>query len=181
MCSSDLLSGNSLIGNANLITKVYFPRMLIPAAAVMAGLADLAIAFVLMFLLLPCYGMGLRPHLLMLPVLVALTTLLAIGAGMWLSALNVKFRDIRYAIPFAVQLLMFATPIIYPSTLVPARWRWLLLLNPLAALIEGYRAAFFGRPFAWGPLGLSAAMILGLLLLAAYDFKRMENTLADLV
>ncbi|MDX2031107.1 MAG: ABC transporter permease [Blastocatellia bacterium] len=174
-------SGNSLVGNANLITKVYFPRMIIPGAAVAAGLVDLAIAFVLMFILMLYYGTGFFPGLLMLPILIGMTTLLAVGIGMWLSALNVKYRDIRYAIPFAVQLLMFASPIIYPVTMVPERWRWLYRLNPLTPLIEGYRAAFFGGAFEWGALGLAAIISLLIFLAAMIDFKRMERTLADLV
>lgn len=174
-------SGNSLVGNANLITKVYFPRMIIPGAAVAAGLVDLFIAFVLMFILILYYGTGFFPGLLMLPLLIMMTTLLAVGIGMWLSALNVKYRDIRYAIPFAVQLLMFASPIIYPVSMVPERWRWLYKLNPLAPLIEGYRTAFFGGAFEWGALALSAVMSLVIFTLAMIDFKRMERTLADLV
>jgi lipopolysaccharide transport system permease protein len=174
-------SGNSLVGNANLITKVYFPRMIIPGAAVAAGLVDLAIGFVLMFILMLYYGTGFHPGLMMLPILIGMTTLLAVGIGMWLSALNVKYRDIRYAIPFGVQLLMFASPIIYPVTMVPERWRWLYRLNPLTPLIEGYRAAFFGGAFEWGALALAAVISLLIFLAAMIDFKRMERTLADLV
>ncbi|MCI0559447.1 MAG: ABC transporter permease, partial [Nitrososphaera sp.] len=142
-------SGNSLIGSANLISKVYFPRMIIPGAAVGAGLVDFAIAFTILIGLMIYYGVGVSWSLVMLPPLVLLTTLLAMGVGMWMSALNVKYRDIRYALPFMIQLWMFATPIIYPSTLVPEGWRWLLALNPLTGIIEGYRDALFGREFDW--------------------------------
>jgi len=174
-------SGNSLVGSSNLITKVYFPRMIIPGAAVAAGLVDLFIAFGILIVLMIYYGAGGTWNLLMLPALVVLTTLLAIGIGMWTSALNVKYRDIRYALPFAIQLLMFATPIIYPVSIVPARWRWLLNLNPLTGIIEGYRAAFFGRPFDRPTLAASAVITLALLIYAAYYFKRMERTFADIV
>jgi lipopolysaccharide transport system permease protein len=174
-------SGNSLVGSANLITKVYFPRMIIPGAAVAAGLVDLLIAFAILIVLMIVYGVGASWGLLMLAPLVILTTTLAIGMGMWTSALNVKYRDIRHALPFAIQLLMFATPIIYPLSIVPSRWRWVLTLNPLTGIIEGYRAAFFGRPFNWPLLAISAAITFGILIYSAYYFKRMERTFADIV
>ncbi len=174
-------SGNSLVGNSNLITKIYFPRMIIPTASVAAGLLDFAIAFGLLVVLMVYYGVGLSLNILMLPVLVLLTSLLAIGVGMWMSALNVKFRDVRYALPFLIQLGMFATPIIYPASLVPAKWRWLLALNPLTGQIEAYRAAFFNKPFDWTALGISAALTLAILFYAAFTFRRMERSFADVI
>ena len=174
-------SGNSLVGSAHLITKVYFPRMIIPGAAVAAGLIDLMIALGILIILMIYYGVGATWNLLMLPALIILTTLLAIGVGMWTSALNVKYRDIRYALPFAIQLTMFATPIIYPVSLIPERWRWAFNLNPLTGIIEGFRASFFGRPFDWTALAFSAAITFALLIYAAYHFKRMERTFADIV
>ena len=174
-------SGNSLVGSAHLITKVYFPRMIIPAAAVAAGLIDLMIAFGIMIVLMVYYGVGMTWNLLMAPALVAMTALLAAAVGMWTSALNVKYRDIRYALPFAIQLLMFVTPIIYPVSIVPERFRWALSLNPLTGIIEGYRTAFFGRPFDWDALAISAAITFGLLFYAAYHFKRVERAFADIV
>ncbi len=174
-------SGNSLVGSANLITKVYFPRVIIPGAAVAAGLVDLLVAFVIMVGLMVYYQVGATWNLLMLPALIILTALLATGVGMWMSALNVKYRDIRYALPFAIQLLMFLTPIIYPVTLVPERWRWLLKLNPLSGIIDGFRSALFGRPFDWGMLSASVLITLAVLLYAAYVFRRMERTFADIV
>ncbi len=174
-------SGNSLVGNSNLITKVYFPRLIIPMASVGSALVDFAVAFGLLLILMFYYGVGLSPSILMLPVLVLLTTLLAVGVGMWMSALNVKYRDIRYALPFLIQLGMFATPIIYPSSLVPEKWRWLLFLNPLAGQIEAYRAVFFGLPIPWTALGISAAITLVILFYAAFMFKRMEKSFADII
>ncbi|MFL6466526.1 MAG: ABC transporter permease [Pyrinomonadaceae bacterium] len=174
-------SGNSLVGSANLITKVYFPRMIIPMAAVASGLLDFAIAFLLLVVLMVWYGAMPGAGILMLPVLVLLTSLFAAGAGMWMSALNVKYRDIRYALPFLIQLGLFVTPIIYPTSLVPEKWRWLLYLNPLTGQIEGYRSAFFGRPFDWAALGVSAALTVAILLFAAYNFKKMERSFADVV
>lgn len=174
-------SGNSLVGSANLITKVYFPRMIVPGAAVCAGLVDLAIAFVILAVLMVWYGVPVGWSALLVLPLTLLTTLLALGVGMLMSALNVKYRDIRYAVPFIIQLWMFASPIIYPASMVPAKWRWVLLLNPLAGLIEGYRSALFGLSIDWAPLGLSAATAAALLAYAAYAFKRMEREFADLI
>jgi len=174
-------SGNSLVGSANLITKVYFPRMIIPGAAVAAGLVDLAIAFLILIALMIYYGVGSGWGVLMLPPLVALTALLALGVGLWMSALNVKYRDIRHALPFLVQVWMFASPIIYPSSMLPEKWRWLIALNPLTGIIEGYRAALFGREFDWKAIALSTAVTLALLVYSAYTFRRMEKSFADIV
>ena len=174
-------SGNSLVGSSNLITKVYFPRMIIPGAAVGAGLVDFAIAFLLLIGLMVYYGVAVTRGLLMLPALVLLTTLLAIGVGMWMSALNVKYRDIRYALPFLIQLWMFASPIIYPPSMVPAEWRWALALNPLTGIIDGFRSALFGRAFHWPALGIATVITLGVLVYSAYSFRRMEKSFADVV
>ncbi len=174
-------SGNSLVGNSNLVTKVYFPRMIIPTASVAAGLLDFVIAFGLLGVLMFYYGVGLSLNLFMLPVLLILTSLLAIGIGMWMSALNVKYRDIRYALPFLIQLGMFATPIIYPSSIVPEKWRWLMAFNPLAGQIEAYRAAFFGLPFDWFALSTSAVLTFAILIYATYNFRRMEKSFADII
>src|SRR5229473_3593438 len=151
------LSSNSLVANNNLITKVYFPRLAIPAAPVIAGLADLAIA----------------SALLMLLPLVAATVMFTAAVGAWSAAINVKYRDVRYLLPFAIQILMFLTPIIYPVSFVPARWRWVLGLNPMSGIIQGFRDAVFGRPFQWPALALSFAMVSGLGLLAVLFFRRM--------
>ena len=174
-------SGNSLVGSSNLITKVYFPRMIIPLASVASGLLDFAISFGVLLMLMIYFGTGFTVNMLILPVLVILTSLLAVGIGMWMSALNVKYRDIRYALPFLIQLGMFATPIIYPASIVPEKWRPLLALNPLTGQIEAYRAAFFGRDFDWFSLGISAVLTLGILIFAAFAFKKMEQSFADLV
>ncbi len=174
-------SSNSLVGNAVLITKVYFPRMVIPAAAVGAGLVDFAIAAVILIAMMAWYGVGLSISVLMLVPLVILTVILALGVGTWLSGLNVKYRDVRHALPFFVQLWMFATPIIYPTTFVPQRWRWLLVLNPLTGNIEGYRSALFNRPFDWSHLAVSAFMGVAFLVYALYSFKQMERDFADVI
>lgn len=174
-------SGNSLIGSSNLITKVYFPRMIIPGAAVAAGLVDLIVGFGILIGLMAYYRIMPTANLLLAPVLIVLSTLLAVGVGMWTSALNVRYRDIRYALPFGIQLLMFASPVIYPTSLAPEKWLWILRLNPLWGLIEGFRASVFGRPFDWASIGLSLIITLLILLYAAYDFRRMERTFADII
>lgn len=174
-------SGASLIGSTNLITKVYFPRMIIPGSAVLAGLVDFGIAFSILVVLMVYYRIALTWNVLLLPGLVVLTTLLAIGVGMWMAALNVKYRDIRYALPFGVQLLMFVTPIIYPSSMVSDQWRWLLWLNPLTGVIEGYRSALLGQPVHWVALGFSVVIAVGFLFFSSFEFRRMERNFADLI
>jgi lipopolysaccharide transport system permease protein len=175
-------SGNSLVGSSNLITKVYFPRMIIPGAAVGSGLVDFAIAFIILIVLMIYYGVAVTWNILMLPVLIILMTLLAIGVGMWTSALNVKYRDIRYALPFLIQLWLFASPVIYPASLMPSKWRWVLWLNPLTGIIEGFRSSLFGtNKFDWTALGLSTVITLGVLVYSTYTFRRMEKVFADIV
>jgi lipopolysaccharide transport system permease protein len=175
------ISSNSLVGNAAIITKVYFPRMMIPAAAVGAGLVDFAIAGVILIAMLAWYGFGLSVAALMLAPLVILTVILALAVGTWTSGLNVKYRDVRYALPFFIQLWMFASPVIYPTNFVPAQWRWLLALNPLTGVIEGYRSALFNRPFEWHDLAVSAAIGVAMLAYGTYSFKQMEREFADII
>lgn len=174
-------SSNSLVGNAHLITKVYFPRLMMPAAAVMAGLVDFALSFVVLAGLMIYYRVGLTWQVLLVVPLVALTTLLALGAGLWLSALNVKYRDVRFALPFVIQVWLFVSSVIVPSSVVPEHWRWLLMLNPASAIIEGYRAALFGLAFNWMALGVAAVLTAAVLVCATYSFKRMEKSFADIV
>ena len=174
-------SGNSLVASTNLITKVYFPRLIIPTASIAASLVDFGIAFILLAILMIYYRITLTANILMLPVLVIITATLALGVGMLMSARNVKYRDIRHALPFGLQVMMFMTPIIYPSSMVPPQWRRLLNLNPLSGVIEAYRASLFGKPFNWQSLGYSAAFTLILLIVAAVYFRKTENTFADIV
>jgi len=174
-------SGNSLVGSATLITKVYFPRLFIPAAAVAAGLLDFFIACLLLIPMLFYYHISLSWSLLMLPALILLSTLLALAVGMLMSALNVRYRDVRYALPFLIQLWLFASPVIYPSSIIPQRWKWLFGLNPMTGIIEGFRAALLGRAFDWTQLGIALAITAAVLIVSIYVFRRVEATFADVI
>ncbi len=175
-------SGNSVVNSANLITKVYFPRLIVPTASVGAALVDFAVTFVVLALLMAFYGEAPGWGALMLPVLVVLLVGLVLGFGILMSALNVRYRDVRFALPFMIQLWFFASPIIYPASHVPERWRWVLALNPMTGIIEGFRVALFGRKgFDWLALGISAVFTVALLIYAAFTFRRMEKTFADIV
>ncbi len=174
-------SSNSLVGSSNLITKVYFPRMIIPGAAVAAGLVDFLVALGVLGVLMLFYGTDWSLRLVFLPFLVVLSGLLALGVGLWMAALNVKYRDVRHALPFILQLMMFATPIIYPTSLVPAPWTRLIYLNPMTGLIDTYRAVLFGRPVNWSALAFTMGTTLVLLMVAASYFRRTERQFADLV
>jgi lipopolysaccharide transport system permease protein len=175
-------SSNSLVINANLITKVYFPRMIIPTATVAAGFVDFVIAFVILVGMMIYYGVALSWSILMLPVLVLMMMLIALGVGMWMSALNVKYRDVRFALPFLIQLWMFASPVIYPKSMVPPKWQWVLQLNPMTGIIEGFRTALFHHgEFDRAALATSAVIMLVVLVYSAYAFRRMEKSFADIV
>ncbi len=171
----------SLVSNSNLVTKVYFPRAFIPAAAVSAGLVDLCIASLFLVGLALYYGVGLSASLLLAPAFVLLAALLALGTGMLVAALTVKYRDLRHALPFAMQFWMLASPVIYPTSIVPEGWRWLLYVNPLVGILEGFRAALVGAPVPWPHVAVSAVVSVVLLLVAYYVFRRLEDTFADVI
>ena len=174
-------SGNSLVGNAQLITKVYFPRLIVPAAAVGAGLVDLALAFGLLVPIMAFYGVRPTANLLMLPAMLGLTVLFTLAVGTWLAALNVKYRDVRFALPFLIQLWLFISSVIMPSEAVAESWRPLLILNPMSGVIEGWRAALLGLPFDWPALAAAAAITLAALLSAAFYFRRVERDFSDII
>ncbi len=175
-------SSNSLVGSQNLISKVYFPRLVVPFSSVIAGLVDFAIAFIVLVGLMVFYGIGLTPAALLLPLFLILTVASALAVGLWLSALNVRYRDIRYVVPFLTQFWMYATPIAYSSSLIPEKWRWLYSLNPMTGVVEGFRWAILGRssldPIS---LGISACAVAVLLVGGLYYFKRMESSFADII
>ena len=174
-------SGTSLVANANLLSKVYFPRLLIPLSGTLSALVDFAIALVLLFVIMLIYSVPITPSMLLMIPLTLLTSILATGVGMWLSALNVQYRDVQHAVPFLVQLWLFATPVAYPSSSVPERWRLLYSLNPMAGVIDAFRAAGLSRPIPWGSLGVSIAVALLVTAIGAWQFRRMERRFADIV
>jgi len=175
-------SGNSLVGSANLITKVYFPRLIIPASASLAGLLDFFIAMLVMGAMMIYYNFIPNIGILLFPLLVGLTFLCAVGVGLWLSALNVQYRDIRYVIPFLIQIWMFVSPVIYPVSMVSEKYQWLLALNPMTGVIQAYRASLLGhKPIDWFLLGISTAIIFIIFLSGLYYFRRMEKTFADVI
>jgi lipopolysaccharide transport system permease protein len=171
-----------VVDNQRVITKVYFPRLVLPFSAVISGLADFAIGFVVLLVVTAIYGIKPTLAALWLPVLLLLAVLTALGVGLWMSALNALYRDVRYVIPFLMQFWMFASPVAYPSSLVPQRWRWLYGLNPMAGVIDGFRWALTGHGVAPGPLMLASAFAVMVVLLGGlFFFQRMEGTVADRV
>jgi len=176
------MTTNIVVDSQAIITKVYFPRLILPISAALSGLVDFAIGFVVLAIFTVAYGI--RPTLaaLWLPALLTLAFFTALGVGLWLSALNALYRDVRYVIPFLVQFWMFASPVAYPSTLVPEKWRWLYGLNPLAGVIDGFRWAITGRGQAPSLLLLASAFAVALVVLGGlFFFNRMESTVADRV
>lgn len=175
-------SGNSLVSNMQFVTKVYFPRAIVPAAAVLSGLVDLSIASVVLLAMMAFYHIPIGVGLLLWPLLVVPLTLLAVGLGLFLSAINVRYRDIKYVLPFLIQLLLFLTPIIYPTSIIPERFRFLASLNPLTGLIEAFRATALGRwQVDWGLLGFSIAASVGIFAAAVVFFRREERVFADII
>jgi lipopolysaccharide transport system permease protein len=175
-------SGNSLVANQNLITKVYFPRIVIPISATLGGLVDFAIAFVLLLGMMLFYGIRPTAAVWTLPLFLLLALVTALGAGLWLSALNVQYRDVRYTIPFLVQFWMYASPVAYSSTLIPEQWRALYGINPMAGVVEGFRWALLGAGKAPGTLLIvSVIASLVLFITGLIYFRRMERTFADKV
>lgn len=174
-------SGGSLVASSNLLTKVYFPRLIIPLSATLSALADFLIAFVVLIGLMAWYGIAPGWGVLWLPPLAALTALAALSVGMWLSALNVQYRDVQHAFPFLIQIWMYATPVVYPASLVPEKWRLLFALNPMSGIIEAYRAAVLGRPVQVGALGVAAIVVLVVGALGTLQFRHMERSFADVV
>jgi lipopolysaccharide transport system permease protein len=175
-------SVSSVVADANLITKVYFPRLLLPLSAVVGGLIDFAIAFVFLLAMMAWYGLAPQWGILLLPFFVLLTMLTALSVSVWLSVVNVRYRDVGQAIPFLVQIWLFASPVAYPASVVPENWRFLYNLNPLAGIIEGFRWALLGsqNPPMVSLLSTSA-VVLALLYGGIVFFKRMEKTFADVV
>lgn len=174
-------ASNSLVNSANLITKVYFPRVIIPLAAVGAGLVDFTVAFGLLIILLVWYHIPLTPWFALVPVFLFLTIIAAVGVGTILSALTVNYRDFRWVLPFAIQVWLYATPVTYASSVVPEKWRVAFGLNPMAGVVEGFRSAVLGRPPLWTLVDTSAVVAVTTLVLGLVYFQRVERTFVDVV
>ena len=175
-------SANSLVGSSHLITKVYFPRLVIPISSVLSGIPDFLLAFLVLLGMMLFFGIPPTYNIVWLPLLLALAFVTAIGVGLWLSALNVQFRDVRYAVPFLIQLWLFATPIAYPSSLVPENLRPLYALNPMVGVVEGFRWALLDTATAPGPMvAISALVAVVLLASGLVYFRGMEDSFADVV
>jgi len=175
-------SANSLVGSANLITKVYFPRLTIPISAVLSGIVDFALAFIVLLGMMLFYGIVPTLNVIWLPLFLLLALITAMGVGLWLSALNVQYRDVRYVVPFLTQFWLFSTPIAYPSSLLSEPWRSLYALNPMVGVVEGFRWALLGTETTPGPIIIvSTLAAIVVLVSGAYYFRRMEDTFADVV
>jgi lipopolysaccharide transport system permease protein len=175
-------SGLSLVGNARLVTKVYFPRSALPAAPVLSGMVDLGVGALLLAVLMAAYGLVPTWKVLLWPVLAVMLAGLACAVGAALAALNVRYRDVKHAVPFLMQLWLFATPIVYPASLIPASLQPLAALNPLAGIVSAFRATCAaGHPVDWTSLALSALVIAALLLASAAYFRRAEQGLSDVI
>jgi lipopolysaccharide transport system permease protein len=174
-------TGNSLVGNAPLITKVYFPRLIIPIASVVARLVDFAVAIVILVGLMFYFRISLSVNMLMAPPMIILLALIALACGLWTSALNVKYRDIGIALPMLIQVWMFVSPVVYPLSMIPPKFRLIYSLNPLVGIIDGFRSSLFGTTFNWTSLIMAAAVTAILLVYGAYAFQSREKTFADLI
>jgi lipopolysaccharide transport system permease protein len=174
-------SGLSFVNNMNLLTKVYFPRILVPISALAVATVDFCIAFVIYLVLMAAYAVAPGWSFLMVPVLVAATMIAALGSGLALAVLTVRFRDTKSIIPFLMQLWMYATPVVYPISIVPERFQWMLALNPMAGVISGFRGALLNQPIAWDQLGISMGVSVFLLCGSMLYYGRMEREFADVI
>jgi lipopolysaccharide transport system permease protein len=174
-------SGQSLVGSANLVSKVYFPRLIIPLSSIGAGLVDLLISTGILLLMMLWYGVGGSWNLLAAPVLLLFVIFIALGVGTLLSALTVAYRDFTHLTPFLVQIWMYVTPVIFPVSLVPDHWQWLLYLNPMTGLVEGFRSAFLGKPFDLSGLGISFAVAVAVFVAGVAYFEKVERRFADII
>lgn len=176
-----LKAGNSLIGASFLISKVYFPRLILPMSNVASDLVDFAIAALLLIPMMLWFGVLPGPSMLLAPLVVLLAATLALGIGLWIAALNVEYRDVRVVIPWILQIAMYATPVVYPLSALPERYRWIATLNPMTGVVEGFRATLFGSPLPVVPLLVSIVAALLFLLGGAFYFRRMERLFADVL
>lgn len=174
-------ASESVVGASTLITRVYFPRLIIPLSSVCTAFVDFALASLVLLVLMLFYGVGWSPNLLLAPVLVVALAFTALGVGTMLAALNVSYRDFRYIVPFGIQFWMFASPVVYPSSMIPDRWQWLYHLNPIAGIIDGFRCVFLGMPFDWAALGTSMVASIVIFVVGVVLFERAERRFADVI
>jgi lipopolysaccharide transport system permease protein len=174
-------SGNSLIGSSHLISKVYFPRMIVPAAAIFAAAVDMIVTLGVVVLMMLWHRIGISMTVVALPLTVIVCGVLGLGIGLWLSALNVEYRDLRVVIPFVLQFWLYATPVVYPVSALPQRYRILAQLNPMTGVVEGFRNSLTAQPIPWGALAYSTVVAVVLLVSGAFYFRRMERQFADVL
>jgi len=179
--SSVSRTGESIVGSTTLITKVYFPRLIIPIASVGAYLVDFAISFIILIILMLYYSVVPTLSIFIVLPLALATIFTALGVGVFISALNVAYRDFRYVVPFFVQIWMFLTPVVYTTKIIPKNWRWLILLNPMAGIVDAYRSAILGKVFEWGNLGVSMAIAVVIFIGGIMYFRKTEKYFADIV
>ena len=175
------MASNSFVANTNLVTKVYFPRLLVPAAAVLAGLFDLFISFLILVVLMIWYGTVPGANIVFFPLFFVLALVLAASLGILFSAVNVRFRDVKFALPFILQVWMIASPIFYPASILSDRWKLVFAVNPLAGILDGLRVSLFGGAFDWRVIAISSASLLVLAAVSLFIFKWMEDEFADLI
>ncbi|MBI3251417.1 MAG: ABC transporter permease [Candidatus Andersenbacteria bacterium] len=175
------MSATSVVEDEKLITKVYFPRIIIPASVAGVELIDFGVAFLIYVAMMMYFGTPFTVQIFLVPALLVLMTAASLGCGLMLAALTVAYRDFRYIVPFMIQLGLYVSPVIYPVSLVPEKWRWLLALNPMSGIIDGFRSALLGKPFDGMTLSISAAVSLGLFIAGVLYFKRLERTFADII
>ena len=174
-------SGQSLVGSAHLVSKVYFPRLIIPLSSVGAGLVDLLISTGILLLMMLWFGVGWTVNLVAAPLLLVAVVFMALGVGTLLSALTVAYRDFTHLTPFIVQIWMYVTPVIFPVSIVPERWQWVLYINPMTGLVEGFRSAFLGKPFDMVGLGISFAIAVVMFAFGVAYFEKVERRFADII
>ena len=175
------LASTSFVNNTNLVTKVYFPRLIVPIATALATLFDLVFGIIILALMMLYFGIGVTASLLLAPVFVLLALVVAVTFGTLFSALNVRFRDVKFALPFLLQVWMIASPIFYPTNLLSEKWKLVFALNPLTGILDGFRSSLFGSPFDWPVIAVSSASLLVLTAVSLVVFKSMEDSFADLI
>ncbi|MEP7149088.1 MAG: ABC transporter permease [Acidobacteriota bacterium] len=175
------LASTSFVNNTSLITKVYFPRLIVPLAAALATLFDLLFSLAILIILMVYFGVSLTTQIVAAPIFILLTLVLAVALGTLFSALNVRFRDVKFALPFMLQVWMIASPIFYPASLLSEKWRLVFAINPLTGILEGFRSALFGSSFDWQLIGVSGLSLAILTAVSLFIFKKMEDTFADII